>query len=330
MFQRFRVDFLGQDQTRVSCFGQSNQFLKPGRACGFEVQSRAGALECAADGSVNGKLITTRMNAQLQCPGQPILFYGERDHRHIVTKLFFEFGDIARIIHTLVKTASELRRDRLDRNTFIGERSQNHEQLRRCLRLVRFIHGNFGNKISRALFLTDAPVNRSRLSDCEQIFLDHFFDLRPINSEGFLNIGYRQFANQFRMLLQKALRVISTCGPADAIRHVDGKKVGVRQKSLHGVEPNMVCVHVVRFPPIQCFDRLIGRRACTGRIRANGDVLTIGFVPNRNDLHALLGCQNERLKLCFCLMSETIANTQRIFAECQKSHGAVHIQTLAV
>jgi len=56
----------------------------------------------------------------------------------------------------------------------------------------------------------------------------------------------------------------------------------------------------------------------TGRSRANGDVLAVGFVPNGNDLDALIGCQDKRLKLCLGLMRETVANAREYFPSAWK------------
>jgi hypothetical protein len=44
-------------------------------------------------------------------------------------------------------------------------------------------------------------------------------------------------------------------------------------------------------------------------------MLAVGFVPDRDHLRALLGGQNEGLKLCLGLMRKTITDSKRKFLQ---------------
>src|SRR2546428_8929960 len=58
--------------------------------------------------------------------------------------------------------------------------------------------------------------------------------------EWFLDSGYGELADQLRMTTAKGPNVGSCGRLADPIRYIDGIKVRMRNKSVHGFEPDMV------------------------------------------------------------------------------------------
>ena len=110
--------------------------------------------------------------------GQAVLLDGKRDDGEVFVEFLLELLHIADIIHALVETAGEFRRDGLDGNLFVGERRKNDEQFRRRLRAVGFVHRNFGDEIRLALGLGDVPVDFPGVLHGEQIFAGDALDVR--------------------------------------------------------------------------------------------------------------------------------------------------------
>src|SRR5207253_8476194 len=103
----------------------------PGRARGFKVQAGIKARQRLAYRGVDRKLVAPRVNAQLEGGWQSVLFHGKTNYRHVLIELLFELRQVAHIVHSFVETAREFRGDSLKGDALIGERGQNHQELRR-------------------------------------------------------------------------------------------------------------------------------------------------------------------------------------------------------
>ena len=85
----------------------------------------------------------------------------------------------------------------------------------------------------------------------------------------------------------------------------------MREEPVHRSQADMVGIHVIGLSPAQRLDRGIRRRAGAGRLGADDDVLAVGFVPDRDDLHALLGGQHEGAQLGLGLPRKAVADSKR-------------------
>ena len=130
------------------------------------------------------------MNRQLQILGQTVFFYGVSDHSQIIRELFLKLTHVTDVVNAFVEATGELWCDRLQGDIFFGQRRQNHQQLRRCLRAVSFVHRNLSHKIVRAIFLSDVAINfASRLNRLQefvrsggnQFFGDHKFSIDTVD-----------------------------------------------------------------------------------------------------------------------------------------------------
>ena len=103
------------------------------------------------------------MDAELEIRGQAVLPHGVGDDGEVVVKLLLELREVADVVNALVEAAGELRRDRLQTDAFVRERREDHQQLRRRLRRVGFIHRDFGDQVVlRPSSAGDVAVDVSR------------------------------------------------------------------------------------------------------------------------------------------------------------------------
>jgi len=135
---------------------------------------------------------------------------------------------------------------------------ENHQQFRRRLRSISFIHRDFSDEIPCAFNLCDVAVDLSRFLDCEKILACDFFDLRSRCVEWALNVWNRDASNQFRMSADKAFDCATIGWRANPISHIDGVKVRVRYKSVNGCQPDIVSIDMIWFRPVKGFDSRIG------------------------------------------------------------------------
>ena len=99
----------------------------------------------------------------------------------------------------------------------------------------------------------------------------------------------------------------------DRVGNIDRKKIGTRDKAIDGVQANMIGIDMPAFCPAEFLDGRVPRVKNTLWLRANKSVLAIRFIPNGSDIYAFFGKPLKCTQLGFCLMSETIADTDRIF-----------------
>jgi hypothetical protein len=127
--------------------------------------------------------------------------------------------------------------------------------------------------------------------------------------------GNFQFADEFGMALDERGNVRRRRGLADGVGNINGEEIGRTDKAVHGFEADVVGVNVPRFLPAKFLDSLGGGGADAGRFGADDRVFAIGFVPDRNNLHALFGGEDARLKLRLGLMSKAITHAERESAD---------------
>ena len=96
---------------------------------------------------------------------------------------------------------------------------------------------------------------------------------------------------------------------ANPIRHVNGVKVGIGDEAVHRAEADMVGIHVVGPRPPQRLDGCIRRRARACGLGPDDHVLAVGFVPDRDDLNALLRGRQARAQLGGSLPREAVADS---------------------
>ena len=84
-------------------------------------------------------------------------------------------------------------------------------------------------------------------------------------------------------------------------------------EAIHGVQPDVVGIHVIRARPAQLTDGRIGGGAHARGLGADDEVSAVGFVPHRHDAGAALRGHLTGAKLRFGLMREAVPNAQREF-----------------
>ena len=133
--------------------------------------------------------------------------------------------DVAGIIHALVETAGELGRDGLERNAFVGERGQDHEEFRRRLRAVGFIHRNFRDEIGRPFGFGNVPVNPARLLRGQQILPGDALDFAARCFHRAVKVRNDDLSGQFRMAAGKCRDARRIGRLADGVSHVNGEEI---------------------------------------------------------------------------------------------------------
>ena len=106
-------------------------------------------------------------------------------------------------------------------------------------------------------------------------------------------------------------------GLADRIGHVDGVEIAGGEEAVHGFEADVVGVHVIGLLPAQFAHRGVGGRPHAGRRGADGGVLAVRLVPDRDDLGALFGGQHAGAQLRLGLVREPVADADRVFRQRQ-------------
>ena len=313
MIQSFGINFLGQHQSIAIGFREADDFFQPRRAGGLDVEAGAKLRDGAADRSIDGKFVAAGVDTQLERRREAVLLDGKRDDGEVVVEFFFKLHHVADVIHALVETSGELRRDGLQWNFFVRQRGKNDEQFRRRLRAVGFVHRNFGDEIRLALGLDDMPVNFPGLLHGEQIFPCDAFHFGARDRERLGDARDGNFSGEFRMAFDESLQRFRVGGFGNPVRDIERVKIRVRQKAIHRLKADMVGIHMVRLCPAKFLDGGIGGGARAGRFGADGDVFAVGLVPDRNHLDALLGSQDAGLELGLGLVRKTVTHAEGKF-----------------
>ena len=309
------VYLLGDLQTVATGFGQTDEFFEPARAGGLDVQARAELGERAADGRVDGELVAAGVDAQLERGRQAVFLDGEGDDGEVVVEFFLELLHVADVVHTFVETTSELGRNGLDGNLFIGNRGEDDEQLRRRLRTVGFVHGHFGDEVGRAFGFDDVLINLARVLHGEQKLGGDLLDVVARGRERLFDLWDDDLADEFGVAVNEGLERGGVGGFADAVGDVNGEEIRVGDKAIHGFEADVVGVHMVRLFPAEGFDGGIGGGAGAFRFSADEGVFAVRFVPDGDEFRAELGGEDARLELGFALVGKTVAHAEGVFAE---------------
>ena len=119
------------------------------------------------------------------------------------------------------------------------------------------------------------------------------------------------------MAIDEALDCRWAGGFANGVCHVNRVKVRMRDETVDGFQPDMVGIDVVGFLPVKGFDGSVRGRAGCRWFGANGRVLAIGFIPDRNNFGAVLSGQNAGLQLGTGLTGKSVPYPERIFFEGQ-------------
>ena len=140
------VDLFGESEAVASGFGEADEFLEPGGACGFDVEASAGAGEGTLDGPVDGELVRAGVDAQLECLGKSVGLHGVRDDRKVVVELLLELGEIPNIVDTLVEAAGKFWGDGLDGEALVGMAAR-MTSIWAVLGDRLFVHGDFSDEV---------------------------------------------------------------------------------------------------------------------------------------------------------------------------------------
>jgi hypothetical protein len=107
------------------------------------------------------------------------------------------------------------------------------------------------------------------------------------------------------------------------IRHVECKKIARLQKSLDGIQIDVIRIQKVGLGPPEFLDRRIGREPRLAWVRTDNQVLPVGFIPYRHHLDSSPVSEQTCRKLRLRLMRKPVAHTNRKFWELQSF---IHLQ----
>ena len=122
------------------------------------MKSGAGAGDGFFDGLVDGELVGAGVDGKFQCLGKSVGFHGVREDGEVIVEFLFELRDVSDVVDTFVKATGELGSDGLNGNSLVGDGGENDEHLGRDLRVVGFVHGDFGNEVVGSAFGCDDVI----------------------------------------------------------------------------------------------------------------------------------------------------------------------------
>ena len=292
MIERAGVDFLDEFQAGGVPFGQADKLFEPGGPGGFDVQTGTVFGDGAADRSIDGEFIAAGMDAEFQVGRQAVLLDGEGDDGQVVAEFLFELSEVADVVDAFVETPGEFGGDGLERDFFVGQRREDDKQLGGRLRLIGFIHRNFGDEITVAFKLGDVAIDFSGFLHGEQEFAGDALDIGGGGGDGSIDARDRNVADQLGMIFDERRERFRIGGLADGVGDIDSVEIGMGHEAIDGFEADMIGVDVIGLGPVEGFDGGVGGGAGTGRFRADRDVFAIGFIPNWHDGGAMFGSQD--------------------------------------
>ena len=306
------VDFPGEREAGAAGFGKADDFLQPVRAGGLDVESGTGAGDGALDGGVDRELVGAGMHGEFQGFREAICGDCVGDDGEVVVEFLFELGGIADVIDALVETSGELRCDGLDRDALVGDGGEDHQQFRRGLRAVGFVHGNLGHEI-RALRGDDVVIDRFRFLGGFEELVGGLLDIRAGNLErlGYACDGYR--ADEFRMFVDKRGDIRGIGGLADVIGDIEGEEIAGRDEAIHRLEVDVVGIQQILARPAEFGHGLVGGVAGGLRLGADDVVLAVRLVPDRCDVDAEVLGGDEGLELCVRAVGEAVTDSEGVF-----------------
>ena len=97
-------------------------------------------------------------------------------------------------------------------------------------------------------------------------------------------------------------------GTPDGVGDVYGEEVAGGNEAIDGIEIDVVGVHIIRACPAERAHGGVGGLPCAGGFRADNLMLTVGFVPDRDDGDALFGGAHAGSELRLSLMRKTVSD----------------------
>ena len=204
----------------------------------------------------------------------------------------------------MLKRPGELGRDGLHGNALVRERGENDQQLDGRLRLVGFVHRDFGDELARALGLFDMTVNRARFLHREQKFIRDDLDLGP----GGLNAppsmpGISTVPDKLGVPVGECFRRPRRFAglPIESATSIVKKSDADRKRSTVSsrIWSASMC-HAGR--PAERLHRRGRRRPHGVRLGADDQVFAVGFVPDGHHVRAVFRGEDTgaqlRLRLC--------------------------------
>src|SRR6202789_2180765 len=235
----------------------------------------------------------------------------------ILVELLAELRDIAHIIDAFVEPPCKLRRNRLNRNILIRNRSQNDQQFDRSLRRIGLIHRDLRDEASFALVLHQKPIDLSRMLNRRKELVGNALDKCRVGLERLRNARNRHRPDQLRMTLDERRNSRWFRRLPDEISHIQREEVTWRKEPRNRLEVDMVRIQKVRLLPLQFPYSRIRSLPRLARLRADDHVLAIGLVPNRHNFYTRLPRQHTSLQLRLRLMCEAVPHTHRKFRKFQ-------------
>ena len=289
------------------------------------MQPRAGLMHGSIDGSVNGKLIAPRVDAQLQILGQAELADGPSDHRQIVAEFSFELDHVAHVIDPFVEPAGEFRSDRLQRHALGRERRQDEQQIDRRLRPFGFIHRDLGHEPVDSFRGCDMPIDLPRLLRRREIFSGDLSDSLDGDFQWIFNARHTQPSRVFYVSIDKFLDRTFVGRTIDEIGDIQGEEIARIEKAINGLQADVVGIDEVRPGPSQGPHGIVGFGSDAGGRAMHDQVFAVRFVPNRRDLNAQPTPFDQRRKLCPALMGKSIADAE---TKSRKLHDAAQVKVI--
>ncbi|MEY3911676.1 MAG: hypothetical protein RLY37_1144, partial [Verrucomicrobiota bacterium] len=323
MRQGFGVNLLGEGEAGAAGFGEADDFFQPGRARGLHVDAGAMLSEGATDGRIDGELVATAVHGELQVGREAILLHRMGDDAEVVIELAFELGEVADVVYALVETTGELRSDRLDRHTFVGDGREDDEELGRGLGAVGLVHRDLGDEAADALHGDDVAVDLAGFLDGQQKLGGRALDVGARGSERTVDAGEGDRTDELRVAIDEGLDRGGIGGLGDEVGDIDSKEVGDADETLDGLQADVVGVEEVGGGPAEGLHGGVGRGAGAGRLGADDVVLAVGLVPDRDDFDAELLGGDAGGELGFGFVGEAVAHAEGEFTDDERLGGHV-------
>ena len=310
----FGVDFLGKVEGVSTCGGEADDFFEPVGASGLDVEAGAGAGDGFLNRLVDGEFIRTGVDAELEGFGKAVGFDGVREDGEVVVELLLELGDVADVVDSFVKAASELRRDGLDGDALVGDGGEDDEHLGWDLWVVGLVHGDFSDEVIGAAFgCEDVIVDRFGLLGGFQELVRGLFDKLAGDFEWSIDALDIHGADELGVICNEGFHVFWCGGFADVICDVEGEEVTRGDEAVDGGEIDVVGIEEVFTFPAEVGDGFVSGIAGGLGLGADDFVLAVGLVPGGADVDAEFFGGDESLELSVCSVGEAIANAEGEF-----------------
>jgi len=310
-----RIDIPGNGQPLPIGSRQPDHFLQPGGAGRLKVQPRLASPHRLADYRVQGKLVTARVDTELQVTGQFEFTQRKRNHIQILAELTLELPQIPDVIHTLVESPGEFGRNGLRRNTFVRDGRQDKEQFNRSLSGTRFIHRHFGHKGVAAAGRLDPPIDASRFLHRQEELARNPADHVLRNRQGGTDARHTDFPDITLMPAHKGLHGITGRRLADEIRHIQREEITSLHEQIDIAKADMIRINKIRSTPPQGLDRRVRFGTDILGDGMHNRVLPVRLIPDRHHLDPQLPGIQECLKLGFPLVRKTVTDPHRILIQ---------------